>query len=229
MEINLLPWRNEIIAINKKLFMQLMMIVVVLAALFLFVASRFFFAANAYSKSYIETLEQAKITLVRNISGYLNDKKIHQELAARVVTLRQLRASRFYTVRLLNVFTKITPHGVFFTKLTRNGNVVDLSGNANSNLLIAQFMKLVDASPELDVISLQKVEKTEGANTIVTRFDLKVILTMSDNELNAEKQKKKIEIANPVQSIKELRDEKDRKIENILKTGSINSVKPKSQ
>lgn len=219
MEINLLPWRDEIVAFNKKLLMRLIMMAIILAGIFLFVISRVFFAETNYEKNYIATLSKAKADIVNSISGYLNDKKMQEELATRLLTLRKLQVDRFSTVRLLNVLSKITPRGVYFSKLARSGNTVDLSGSANSNLLIAQFMRAVDDSPELDVISLEKVEKKEGKNTIVTNFDLKVVLTMSGQAQTAAYKEENLKLHNPIDTLKKMRDEKDKEIETISNTG----------
>lgn len=220
MEINLLPWRAEIIAYNKKMFMQLMFIAVILAGLFLFFISHIFFYEASYVQSYITSLEKAKITIVQSIAGYLKDKKMQEEISARILALKKLQNTRFETVRLLNELTHITPKGVYFTKLTRTDNQVELTGDANSNLLIAKLMDEINQSPDLDVVSLKKVEKLEGSRVVSTQFDLKMALTMFPalpmSAIQTEKNKESI-IRNPIQSIQELRSDKEKKLDDISK------------
>src|SRR3990167_6616403 len=101
-----------------------------------------------------------------------------EEIIARVVVLRNLQVSRFETVRLLSELTKVIPAGIYLKKLSRKNNEVNVAGTANSNLLISQLIKTINHSPELEVTSLQKVEKTETNDSTITQFDLHFMLTM---------------------------------------------------
>lgn len=177
MDINLLPWREEIIGYNKKVFSRLMLMAVVGAGVFLIFAYQLVFSQLSYVKSYTAALESAKLNLAGSVNTYLTQKKTQKEIEARTIVLQQLQVNRFDTVRLLNAVVAIIPKGIYLTKLVRNNNQIDISGVANSNLLIANLMTVIEASKHLKVESLQKVEKTEGKEMIVTQFELKLSLT----------------------------------------------------
>jgi type IV pilus assembly protein PilN len=219
MDINLLPWREEIIEYNKKIFGRLTLLAVILSGVFLIFIYHLFFGRMDYTKSYVETLEIAKTQLVNNVRGYFEYKKIEKEVSARFLTLQQLQQSRFDTVRLLNEITAVTPKGIFLKKLVRTGNQVQISGVANSNLLISQMMAGIEKSKVLQVGSLQKVEKTEGADLVVTQFDLQLTLTsynapiIAGTEAISQKQK----IGNPIESIQKLREEQNKLIDAAVK------------
>lgn len=178
MEINLLPWREEIIEYNKKILFRLLLAAIILGGCFLIFAYHLFFAQVSYTKSYTQALEEAKVNLVGNVSAYFTQKKIQKEVSARYLVLQQLQLSRFDTVRFLNEIVKITPKGIYFSTLARNDNQIKISGAANSNLLITEFMQKIQQSLNLKTTSLEKVEKKEGANLIVTHFDLQAALTL---------------------------------------------------
>lgn len=216
MDINLLPWREEILEYNKKVFGRLMLLAVVLSGFFLIFIYHLFFARMDYSKSYIQTLETAKTQLVNNVRGYFEYKKIEKEVSARFLTLQQLQQSRFDTVRLLNEIVLLTPKGIFLKKLERNGNQVQLSGVANSNLLISQMMTGIEKSKVLQVGSLQKVEKTEGNDLVVTQFDLQLTLT-SFTPVNSGADNQKSKIGNPIESIQKNREEQNKLIDAAAK------------
>lgn len=179
MEINLLPWRDERLEYHKNALMQALLIALVFAALILFILSHVFFSDASNTKKYIATLSKANATLTQGITQYLNDKKTHEALNARLHTLQQLQNSRFETVKILNAITRLTPTGIYLTKMIRAQNSVTLSGDANSNFLISQFIKSLDASTVLQVTTLQKVEKKENSTLTVTHFDLKLALKSS--------------------------------------------------
>lgn len=177
MEINLLPWRDEILAFNKKRFFQLLFVALSASALVLTIIYHLFFGQLSYSQSYTAVLERAKIGLVGSVRTYFQYKKTADDVKTRLLTLRQLQRSRFDAVRLLNAITKIIPKGVYLHSLNRNQHIVDMTGFSSSNLLISSFMDAIDRSPDLDVVSLKNVQTTEGG-TAVTQFDLQAKLTL---------------------------------------------------
>ena len=221
MEINLLPWREEIITINKKFFLRLIVIAVLAGGGVLVLAHQFFFAQTTYSQSYTRALERAKINLITNISSYFQHKKTYQEIAARVVVLRNLQVSRFETVRLLSELTKVIPAGIYLKKLSRKNNEVNVAGTANSNLLISQLIKTINHSPELEVTSLQKVEKTEANDSTITQFDLHFMLTMSPSGI-APSEKTKSTMTNPIETIQQHREQHNELIDAAVKSGTVN-------
>jgi len=176
MDINLLPWREEIIGYNKKVFFRLILMALVGAGIFLTFTYRLVFSELTYVKSYTAALESAKLNLVGSVSTYVTQKKIQKEIEARTIVLQQLQENRFNTVRLLNAVAATIPKGIYLTQLVRNDDHVDIVGVANSNLLIANLMTVIQTSPNLKVDSLEKVQKTEGKDLVVTQFELKLSL-----------------------------------------------------
>lgn len=218
MDINLLPWREEIVDYNKKVFTRLMLAALILAGFFLIFAYHLFFQKISSADSYTQELEKAKVNLVSSVTAYFNFQKIQKEVNGRYLMLQKLQYSRFETVFLLNGLAKVTPKGVYINTLTREGDRLDLTGAANSNLLITKMMELIESSKNIKVISLQKVEKAQGQNVTVTSFDLQLALTLP-SALSDETGKKadKLQLQNPVNVIQQHRDEQDQKINDAIK------------
>lgn len=219
MEINLLPWREEVIEYNKNFFTRVMLIALAASGIFLIFTYYLLFGQLSYTESYIQALAQAKVNLVDNVKTYFGFKTTQQEISSRSRALQSLQYSRFETIRLLNELVKITPKGVYLTQLIRKDNQVELSGTTNSNLLITKLMKSIDSSPELKTVSLQKVEKTEGKNLVRTQFDLTLAISMPpfaakpgviESNTNA--------VKNPITVIQQQQDARDKKIENVGKS-----------
>jgi hypothetical protein len=70
MDINLLPWREEIVGYNKKIFLRLILMALVCAGIFLTFAYHLVFSELGYVKSYMSALESAKVNLAGNVSAY---------------------------------------------------------------------------------------------------------------------------------------------------------------
>lgn len=187
MEINLLPWRDEMVAYNKKFFFRLIIIALVLSGFFLIITYHLFFSEVAYTSSYTQALEEAKTNLVNNIKDYLKFKKENEEILTRINTLKRLENKRFQTIQVLNAIAQLTPKGVYLTKISRKDSTLDLTGIANSNLLITQFMKGIEKSSDLQIVSLRKVEKTDNKELLLTQFDLSLSIKSSAPALSIDK------------------------------------------
>lgn len=218
MDINLLPWREEVIEHNKKAFMRILLATLILAGFFLIFIYYLFFGRVSYEISYTEALEKAKLNLVGNVTAYFNFQKMQKEVNARYFMLQRLQYSRSETVFLLNEIAKVTPKGVFLNKLIRQGNQVQLFGVANSNLLIAEMMRAIDTSKNLKTISLQKVEKKEAQHSVLTEFDLQLALILPTS-LSEESSKKAdaLQVQNPITTLQQKKDEQNKKIDDVTK------------
>lgn len=218
MDINLLPWREEVIAYNKAIFTRIMLISLVLAGVVLMFVYYLFFGRITYEASYTKALEKAKVNLVGNVTSYFSHQKMQKEVNARLLMLQKLQYSRFETVSLLNEIAKVTPKGIYLNKLVRKGDQVELAGVANSNLLIAQMMQSIESSKQLKTISLQKVEKKQTENSAITEFNLQLALIMPTS-LSEESSKKAdtLQLQNPINVIQEMRNEQNKKTEDVTK------------
>ena len=218
MDINLLPWREEIVEYNKKVFMRLILGALILSGIFLVFIYYLFFSRVSYEVSYTDALEKAKLNLVGNVAAYFSYQKVQKEVNARYIMLQKLQSSRFETIALLNGLARVTPLGIYMKKLVRRGDRLELTGVATSNLLIAQMMQSIEGSKHLKVISLQKVEKTESQHSTVTEFDLQLALTTpaSLSEETA-KQVNKLQMQNSDAVIQQDKTEQNKKNDDAAK------------
>jgi Tfp pilus assembly protein PilN len=218
-EINLLPWREEILTFNRNIFVRIMTGAVMIAGIIIFFGYQIYFAPVSYSQGYLHALDEAKTNLTGKITAFLSEKGMQEEVNKRMNVLIGLQRDRYKTIRLLNEFAKITPKGIYLQKIERHGNQVEVMGSTNSNLFIAQFLKDIDASDEMDVTSLQKVEQDEGQNVVVTHFNLLAVLTMDQDKAESTSADKKDEIHNPATEILKMRENQAKKTEELLNQG----------
>lgn len=217
MDINLLPWREEIIEYNKKVFTRLLVLTLIVSGLFLTFIYYLFFAKVSYATNYTQALESAKLNLVGNVSAYFTQQKLEKEVNARCLTLERLQYSRFESVYLLNELAKVVPKGVYLNTLSRDGGNVAITGSANSNLLISGMIQSIDATKTLKTISLKKVERREIKGATATDFDIQLSLSVPRGGAAEDKKPEGMQLQNPVKAIQELRDEKSAQIDNATK------------
>lgn len=173
-QVNLLPWREEARK-QKKINFFLRVLGCVIATIFFIIVYHIYLDSIIYSQQEQATFLQSQLDNEQIHLGVL-DKK-NKELNAveeKLQFIFSLRDSGFNAVRLLDEMVRVVPESVSLTKLVRENEMVTIYGNAQSNLLITQFMKNIAqsdvfAQPVLTEISVK--ENTTGEERI---FALKV-------------------------------------------------------
>ena len=157
-KINLLPWRQERRSLLKRQFL------VVLAGAAILGGSLVYFADVAIS-SQIATQQQrnhfikeeaAKLDSQIAEIKQLQDQRKH--LVERMKVIQELQGNRPVIVRVFDELVRTLPDGVFYTKLSRSGDVFNAEGYAESNNRVSNLMRNLDASPWFKVPNLAKVE-----------------------------------------------------------------------
>jgi type IV pilus assembly protein PilN len=111
---------------------------------------------NAYLGSEIKKLE-AQIKDIANLRAEID------ALRARQKAVEDLQTDRNIPVHLLNELVKQTPEGVYLTTIRQTGRVVAISGTAQSNERVSEFLRnTLYSSPWLEKPEL--VEIRAGAN-----------------------------------------------------------------
>ncbi len=179
MEINLLPWRKEIITYNKNQFFGFVLAAIVLAGGLLWFVYSELFSQVIYDQEYVAALQNQSAQLSSEISDLQARKKTFELAQQKVITLENLQYSRFTTIKFFNEITGIIPAGIYLNSMARTDADVEVMGIANSNFLIAQLIKSIDSSSDITTLSLKKVERTEKDFTSVTDFDLQLAILTS--------------------------------------------------
>lgn len=221
MEINLLPWRKEIISHNKNQFYGLICAVLILASGLLWLARTQIFEKVIYDEHYIHALQKATVELKTQTSNLEKNKQTFEAAHQKVSTLENLDYSRFTAIRFFNEITKLVPNGVYFNSMTRTGPVVEITGIANSNFLIAQFMKSINSSLDLATLSLKKVERTEKDFKSITEFELHIALRSELMNSQDEQTKTDFKVGGSSTQSKNIFDEKREEIRAIFLKKSL--------
>lgn len=157
--LNLLPWRQ---LRRKEQDRQLLSIGIGAAILMLLIL--FYVYLNVNSRiDQQNKRNQYLTTQINMLDAQIRDirqlKKERQALIARMRVIQQLQVDRTQIVHVFDSLARRLPQGIYLTKLVQNGTKITISGVAQSNERVSEFMRNLDASnwfgkPDLDVINV---------------------------------------------------------------------------
>lgn len=179
--INLLPWREELKEQQKKEFFILLgaclaMVGLLVLMIHMVVAKEINFqqSTNTLIKNEIKVLDN-KIAEIKTL------QKEKEQLLARMEIIQQLQTGRPHVVRLFDVLVRTIPDGLYLSSLTRAENRILVEGQAESNTRVSTFMRNIEKSAWLQspVLSLiQANEKDQNDRWI--GFNLQAIQVMEE-------------------------------------------------
>ncbi|MDB2384361.1 PilN domain-containing protein [Endozoicomonas sp.] len=171
-KINLLPWREELRELRKKVFVGVFGASVALALVVVFIIDLFISSSisaqqgrNQYLKNEIAQLEK-KIEAIKDI----NAKKIL--LLERMDVIKGLQGNRSVIVQVFDQLARIVPEGIYFKTLKVEDDLFTLVGIAESNNRVAALMRQLDASQWFTNPNLTAVRKVNGDGERLNEFDL---------------------------------------------------------
>jgi type IV pilus assembly protein PilN len=96
------------------------------------------------------------------------------QLLERKKVVEALQANRSQVVHLLDQLVRQLPDGVYLKGVEQKGNVVTLTGYAQSNARVASLMRNLEASPWLEAPELIETKATLMNGLRVSEFGLRV-------------------------------------------------------
>ena len=156
--INLLPWRALLREKRRKRFLMVLMVLTLLAVSGLFAADHF-----------IDTLVEQQLErndLIRSATFQLDGRaeqidqlKVRREqVLERMQTIGALQSSRSSSGIILEQLARSLPEGVYFTDVKMTEGSIVITGVAQTNNLVAQLMRNLDASHWLEAPELNDVK-----------------------------------------------------------------------
>jgi len=191
--INLLPWREELRKQKQQEFGIVAVSSVIIAGLIVLLAHFHVDGMisnqnqrNAYLESEIEILNK-RIGRIKELEA------MKQNLLARMNVIQELQGSRPESVHLLDELVRTLPEGVHLKKFTQKSKALTMTGIAESNARVSDYMRKIDTSewltgPHLNVIKTTNVGRRRIAN-FTLRGNQKVRKPL-DEEIDAGEVKK---------------------------------------
>lgn len=173
--INLRPWREERRAEQQKEFLIALAGFAVLGLLFVFLQDLWINgnieeqqARNSYLSGEIASLE-------RKIKEIDELKKRREQLIARMRVIQELQGNRPVIVHMFDEVVRSLPDGIYYTSLSRKGDVLSVKGKAESNNRISSLMRRLDGSDWFMEPNLTAVKSSDGeGENKMNDFDLTV-------------------------------------------------------
>lgn len=173
--INLLPWREELREARRKRFFLALVAVVLLALGLVLMGERYINAAIERQVARNHYLGQQTAKLDQQIARISELRVQRQQLMARMKIIEDLQGNRLVSARMFEQLASTLPDGVYFTDVSQVGTTLSISGAAQSNNRISELMRHLERSEWFDapVLSEVKGAAAQGAD-LASRFQLSV-------------------------------------------------------
>lgn len=185
MLINLLPWRDQEREQQKIRFFYILgaailstLLLVVFVYLIIAGQLRAEAAANQYLNDEILVLN-LKIAEIEKL------KEQRLELIERMKLIEGLQAERTSTVHLFDEMVRMVPEGVFLLAVQRTGDIVLLTGKAESNSRVSDLMRNIERSTWLTSPVLTEIKTDEEQGAALTRdfqLEMEILMTPKQGE-----------------------------------------------
>lgn len=174
--INLLPWRAERRKEKQREFALQALLTAILAGILLFLAHSYMDGLIQYQQERNRFLRDQIAILDKKISKIKELDKTKSELLARMKIIERLQASRPQAVHMLDQLVTTLPPGLYLTRFVQNGSNISISGVAESNARVSEYMRRLDASPWFSHASLEVIVTKSTPIGNVSDFKLTVKL-----------------------------------------------------
>lgn len=135
-------------------------------------------ALKTHQEQRNQLLQNEIILLDKKIVEIKDIEEKKKQLQTKIDLIQQLQESRPEAVHLFDEIPKITPDGVYLTKLTQTGSELIFEGKSESNARVSAFMRAIEASswlqkPTLAIIKLpDKLSSNKNDTEPLSDFSL---------------------------------------------------------
>lgn len=170
--INLLPYRAQ--RRQRQILQHLAVFLGVI-----FVTSITLFFADVVKTSELTSLEdefsslKAQNNILKKKIGKIrNLDKLRADVERKLELIDRLQEGRFHSLESLSGLAEAIPENVWLTIISDSNGILTISGLAESNKAVANFMRALDQSPLFAKISLKTISRTVAGKVPVRRFSL---------------------------------------------------------
>lgn len=186
--INLLPYREERRKRRKKAFFAGLFLAALIGAgivLAVYLLLQFLTAEQQTRNQYIQTEISRLETQIKDIA---NLKSEIEALKSRQRAVEDLQTDRNTPVHLLNDLTRLAPEGVYLTAIRQDNKIVTVSGIAQTNERVSEFLRNVSRGsewlekPDLIEVKLANVSTNTREQRRLLDFSMKVSIKTPPQE-----------------------------------------------
>lgn len=177
--INLLPWREQRRAERQRQFLVATGLAAVFAALVVLLVYLTIQDAIEHQERRNDRLESEIARLDKAIKEIQQLEKTRQALLDRMESITQLQQNRARSVHFFNELGATLPEGVYLEQVTQKGQTTTITGVAESNARVSQYLRALDESEWFEDPILVVIERRRNRGNEAQRgsqFTLRVKL-----------------------------------------------------
>jgi type IV pilus assembly protein PilN len=178
-QINLLPWREQKRTQQKKQLIRLLVLSILATFIIVFVFNYYVTEQGRQQRLRNQIVQQEITAYQQQLSKINNLQKSRDELIARMSLVSKLQSTRILMVHLFDELSKITPSGIYLTRMEGKNKRIIVSGYATSNKHVAQIMKNIEQNEWIHHPVLQEIKKVEDKQSANNEFKLTFALDSS--------------------------------------------------
>jgi type IV pilus assembly protein PilN len=172
-QINLLPWREERRQRRQKNFLQLVSLVVLFAVLITLAIGQLVQYQVDTQTHRNSIIQQGIKTLDKDIKEIRALRKKREQLLNWIQIIQNLQADRNSVVLIMNSLAHAGIDELYLTEAIKQGNTLQLTGEAGSNRQISDLMRHLAGIEIFDTPALTDVSTSENTSGF-SRFVLQV-------------------------------------------------------
>lgn len=179
-KINLLPWREARREELKQEFFANLGVIVLAAAL---VVGMVYLLLDKAHESQVERnnyLQTHIDALNKEVAEIAQLKERRKQLEERMNIIQGLQGNRPVIVRIFDQFVRTLPDGVYYQRLKRTNNKIDIDGTAESNNRVSSLMRRLDGSDWFSNPNLTAVTANQDFGEQANNFSLTISLASPD-------------------------------------------------
>jgi len=171
--INLLPWREEQRKQKQQEFGIIAVSSAVIAGLIVLLAHFHVDGLINNQKQRNAYLQSEIVILDKRIGRIKQLEAMKQNLLARMNVIQELQSSRPESVHLLDELVRTLPEGVHLKKFTQKNKSLAMTGIAESNARVSDYMRKIDSSEWLTAPRLNVIKTTPSGRRRIANFTLR--------------------------------------------------------
>lgn len=173
-KINLLPWREERRAQQKRDFLNAIAAGVLFTVLIFVIVHLYIASLQAYQEQRNKFLDDEIALVDKKIVEINSIEEKKSKLLTKIELIQKLQESRPEIVHLFDELPRVTPDGVFLSKFSQVGSDLTFEGKSQSNARISAFMRAIETSKWLHSPTLTVIQTPDKANAeLLSDFTLR--------------------------------------------------------
>lgn len=163
--INLLPWREQQREERKKRFLLSLAGVLVAGIGAILLADQYLSSAISHQNARNQYIKTEIVQLDARIKEISELKSRRKQLLERMKIIQDLQGNRPIIARIFDQMARTLPDGVYFNEVKMTGNLISISGAAESNNRVSDLLRNLEASDWMEAPSLTEVKANSAAGS----------------------------------------------------------------